>query len=848
MNYNEMMQKPGKQIHPKLYYYDETGIKVEVERDNIEKAKISFNAPLTGSVMLGLLATLKIKLPDKPIYFQNNVTYNGTNATKIYGPFYLKEEPKFNADSKTYEHTMYDGLLKTMVDYKPISIIYPTTVLDFFKQLCLECGYTTDITNLPNGSRTINADIYDGINYTYRDVLDDIANATGSLFRLKNNEIQKCNLGVQNSVIVDDDLLKNQNIQLGEHFGPINSVVLSRSAESDNIYKRDETLTTWNEYKIVDNQLMNDNNRSDYLDELYGALYGIEYDIFDLELVGYGGFEPLEKVNINTNNATYISYVFNNELTFTQGVEESIYTEMPEESTTDYKMASTTDKKINQAYIIVDKQNKKIDQVVNEVDQYNNRITNVEQSIDGISQEVSQISNLIREKQETGFLQLENANGTELKSLSIKGDISLLFGNDGNTFGDNVPFANILYPSSNLFGKNMNLIIEYDDENKEVIHLPFSYLNYINQDVCDEFVIEQGNAKIIRRVGVNSSMQKYSLDSEFVEDLGTFVIMLQGGNPKLYLQCFNNAIYKASYMIRNEYTDEFATKLELNTSIKQTSDSINMEVAKKVDENEIISSINQTAEKIKIKANKLELEGYTTINDGFSIDENGNMIAKNGKFTGGDITLYDDSEDAKNAKLTVQNSNNDRWLSFSPLEIAFGRSEYQGSDSNERFQVFVPDSFSSIMLRNRDLSSKIECIAFDDSSGLNIRLISNNQLCAQIMGTDTYIENLRYRTISGSSLASKKKNFELLDDNAMAIILNSDIYKFNFKNEDDNSKKHIGIVIGDNFKYSKEITDNKESGVDLYSMISVAWKAIQEQNAEIKKLKSEINKLKESEI
>ena len=125
------MQHAGKRIHPKLYYYDSTNTKVEIDHDDVENVKLSFNAPLTGSVATELTAELKVELPDTAIYFQNTATYNGTNATKTYGPFYLKESPSFNADSKTYNHTMYDGFLKTMVDYQPISITYPTTVLAF---------------------------------------------------------------------------------------------------------------------------------------------------------------------------------------------------------------------------------------------------------------------------------------------------------------------------------------------------------------------------------------------------------------------------------------------------------------------------------------------------------------------------------------------------------------------------------------------------------------------------------------------------------------------------------------------------------------------------------------------
>lgn len=623
MTYYEIMQKPGKRIHPKFYYYDSTNTKTEIDRDDIESVKLYFNAPLTGSVMVGLNAELKYELPDVAIYFQNTATYNGTNATKTYGPFYLKEKPSFDASNKVYEHTMYDGFLKAMVDYKPITITYPTTVLEFFKQLCLECEYTTNITSLPNGSRTINMDIYEGINYTYRDVFDDIANATGSLFRCNNNVIEKLSLGTS-AITVDDDLLKNQNIDLGEHFGPINCVVLSRSGGADNVYKRDETLTSWNEYKIVDNQLMNDNNRSDYLDELYNALYGIEYDIFDLELVGYGGFNPLDKVSITTNNTTYISYVFNNEIKFTQGVEECIYTEMPEESTTDYNAASTTDKKINQTYIIANKNTQQIQSVVSQIGDRSEKTTTITQDIDTISQQISQVADLTKEETQNSALIIEDAIASDLIKFSIVGEMSLLYPRDD------------LYPSNDLYPLDSFLIIEDEEGNQNKLWLPLTYLHYWNANVYDEFVVENGQAKIIRRVGVNEDGSFYALTIPTEEDKGELNIPISTGYNKIWLESFFDKTlkYYAKYGTESDLTELFATKIEMNSAITQTANSINLEVSKKVDEDEVIAAINLTSEEAKINAEKITLEGIVTANENFKVLEDGSIEAVNGKFTG----------------------------------------------------------------------------------------------------------------------------------------------------------------------------------------------------------------------
>lgn len=91
-------------------------------------------------------------------------------------------------------------------------------------------------------------------------------------------------------------------------------------------------------------------------------------------------------------------------------------------------------------------------------------------------------------------------------------------------------------------------------------------------------------------------------------------------------------------------------------------------------------------------------------------------------------------------------------------------------------------------------------------------------------------------SLTQTSLAESKKNFEKLT-NAKEILKNTDIYKYNFKNEEDTDKKHIGFVIGDEFNYSKEITPAENNGADVYAMTSVLWQVVKEQQEEIDELK-----------
>ena len=90
--------------------------------------------------------------------------------------------------------------------------------------------------------------------------------------------------------------------------------------------------------------------------------------------------------------------------------------------------------------------------------------------------------------------------------------------------------------------------------------------------------------------------------------------------------------------------------------------------------------------------------------------------------------------------------------------------------------------------------------------------------------------------ISNSSI-KVKKNIERYQSRALDEILKTDIYMFNYKSEE-KSKKTIGTIIGDGYNCSKEIISSNKEGINLYSMVSIAYKAIQEQQDEIEKLQS----------
>lgn len=211
---------------------------------------------------------------------------------------------------------------------------------------------------------------------------------------------------------------------------------------------------------------------------------------------------------------------------------------------------------------------------------------------------------------------------------------------------------------------------------------------------------------------------------------------------------------------------------------------------------------------------EINLTGDNTIikSNNFNVDKNGDMTCnnanmKNATIDGGKIIL---------------NSKN-----YTAMKIN-GSSGYMSFDDNALHMYDQSGAGGGIDLQ---------------FTGQPLIIVENQS--GYFTGTTTIVGNhISTGTLTQTSLAERKKNFEKMQNGALNIIKNIDIYKYNLKNEKDTDKKHIGFVIGDNYNYSKEVTSLDNTGVDNYSFTSLCCKAIQEQQEQIEKLKKEINKLK----
>ena len=855
-SFKENIKKYGRQLNSEITFGNTT-----ITKENINKIVPFFNTFLFKSVMCGIEIDSNIKIEEKTtINVKTGVKFGNSDYEYINFNNYIVHSCEVQEDTESYKIIAYDKMLESMIDYD-LDVTYPITVRDYLIAIFTKLGWST--TNIPavfvNSTKLIKSNIHSDIDYTYRDVLDELATITGSFICAINGDVGLKYI-TQTNEVIDEDYLSQDDVTIGSKY-LINSLVFSRAEESDNIYRKDDESIEQNglyEFRISDNQILSTNDRDDFIDELFNYIKTIEFYTFDIKSTGFMILDVADGFSVSAHGNIYPTILLNNEITVEQDIEEHLYTDEPEESETEYKYADSTDKRINQTYILVDKQNQKITQLVNQNTEFETKLTQIEQNVDSLTQKVNNVTDFTREVNATGQAKLANTADILGSVLRLR-----IFGNMNYVYP-----SETTYPSETLFPVGQYITIVADKQpqgniSESAVATKIDLeepLRYLNETVYDEFYAENMILKLIRRVGLDSSGNMYALESEVVTEIGEIAIPTFKDNTYIYILEHPYLSYYVQYLIDNAYIENFATKAELNSSIeqtsesitstvnktlenysttiemnseikqkadsitstvektystkeelntakseiKQTTDSISSTVSKKVGNDEVISKINQSAESVGINADKIELSANDVLN---LLAENTidltskNIVISSNKFNvdkNGNVIIKDDTGSDGSFHISTDGTSYETWIrSFGAMFN--GPSGYIGIDAD-----FAYGGGYIKVASSQDDSYDYSSIRNGTISALNV-----NQ----------------------RSLESVKKNIEKYEENALDIVNNSEIYNYNFKSENDTDKKHIGFVIpdkGGNYKTPDEVISANKEGIETYNMCSILWKAVQE--------------------
>ena len=141
-----------------------------------------------------------------------------------YGTYIVKESEK-QEDTLSYKITCYDKMLYSMKDYEHIDITYPCTIKQYLVALCNKIGLQFKDSDFANANRqitnelfmTINEDgTYSSMGYTYRDVLDQIAETTGGCICITLDDKVEVRYINETNDTIDEEYINDVNVIFGE--------------------------------------------------------------------------------------------------------------------------------------------------------------------------------------------------------------------------------------------------------------------------------------------------------------------------------------------------------------------------------------------------------------------------------------------------------------------------------------------------------------------------------------------------------------------------------------------------------------------------------------------------------
>lgn len=264
----------------------------------------------------------------------------------------------------------YDKMVRSMVSYTTIDVEYPIGLYDYTKKLCANCGLILGNEKFStHNDWKITKELWENISgITYRDILVEIAQVTGSTCMISNDDkVYFKPLYDTEEQLTYDNM---RSLTLNPIYGEINSVVLSRTPAEDNIYMRDEESIQTNgltEYKIENNEII-DKDRDNAMTPIYEALHGISYYPFETSTEGLGWYEIADKITIvNDNDEKFNCAIFSFSITVDGAIKETLSASEETKTQTQYQYATTISKRVKNTEIIVDKQEQSITQLVTDM-------------------------------------------------------------------------------------------------------------------------------------------------------------------------------------------------------------------------------------------------------------------------------------------------------------------------------------------------------------------------------------------------------------------------------------------------------------------------------------------------
>ena len=521
-----------------------------------------------------------------------------------------------------------------------LKIDYPIKLKDFKEKILSYMKINYANQTLPNDNFDIKVEInFDG--YTIRNVIAKIAELQGTFARInRENKMEFC-LQTQTDEEIPLSSMNNKQ-EINNRYGPVNVVSLTmKNVKGENVTLRDDkSIDKYGEntIEIQDNPFVyTEALREKAIEELYSALDGFSYYPinFNWKARLYTDPSDIIKVYDMRNNEWVNSIVMNQTIKIPVTRQSTLESPALTKTQVANQYISQSKQANTRTEIMVDKQEQKIQSIVSEIGDREDRTTTITQDLDGVKSNVSKFVNLTNEVKGNTSIQLDDCVNGNLVELHIYGN--------NTVFNQKYVSDSLIISDTQYVQGDSRIVITNTPSNlatntTQTIELGVNEVLRQNGDVYDEYILKDNTAKVIRRINADGTIKS----TPTTENLGSFSILLKEGKNTIKIQNYDAKLY-AKFVYQNDYTTAFATSVQMDSAIKQTADSINLEVSKKVGNDEVISKINQSAEKVQIDAKKISLVGkeinltsdkINIASTNFNVDKDGKLTCSNANVTG----------------------------------------------------------------------------------------------------------------------------------------------------------------------------------------------------------------------
>lgn len=224
--FKEEIKLLGKQQDVKITYTIDNE-QITLGSEDINSVTPNYEASLLKSVMKGLDLDSNIDIPlGTEIKFEYGLLVNGAYEYLDYGNYIVYSSEK-QEDTLSYSIKCYDKMLYSMKDYEHIEVNYPCKIKKFLTELCKKIGLEFKDSTFANQDRefanelfmTINEDgTYSSMGYTYRDVLDQIAETTGGCICITLDDKVEVRYINDTNDTIDEEYINDTNVNFGEKY------------------------------------------------------------------------------------------------------------------------------------------------------------------------------------------------------------------------------------------------------------------------------------------------------------------------------------------------------------------------------------------------------------------------------------------------------------------------------------------------------------------------------------------------------------------------------------------------------------------------------------------------------